>query len=362
MRFFRSLRVLVISIVGALKALLWALILLSLLIYAFACFFTDQCTEFLERQEEENLNSAYRKDLKKMFGSMARSSLTLFEAMTSGVDWANVYDVLAHTGAFSCILFLVYVSFTILAMLNVITGVFCEQARENSQKDSDNVILEHMANQDHLTSQMRRVFDSIDHESAGTVTYYEFQNAFQDVEIRNAFQIIGLEPWDAMEIFHLIDPDDSGYINIDQFIEGCFHLCGGAKTIDMAIVRAEMELMNSTIQDMDHLLKDWRHESDRSKSTRSTKRSERATSRETSIKAPETSIKGRQSRLQSHWEQVNKKRASLASVALLGMGSHVVPNTGDGRKSNVRQTSLPLHDRRSDTALKRTIETIGSQP
>jgi len=239
MRFFRHLRILVTSIVGAMRALIWAMILLNLLIYAFAVFLTDQVTEFVHKNAQADPAICSR--LQSVFGSMGRSSLTLFECMIGGLDWGHVYEPLMHVDAFSCALFLSYIALTILAMLNVITGVFCEEARQNSSRDVDNVLLEILGSRECIEKDIRKVFDGIDVEQNGIVKFPEFYKALQQEHIQNYFEVIGLAPWDAIQIFHLINPNEEGGIDVDSFVEGVCQLRGTAKMVDIAIMRSELE-------------------------------------------------------------------------------------------------------------------------
>ena len=81
-RLFRSLRTLVQSLVGTLKSLAWAMVLLSLIMYIFAILFTDAALDYiieLKDQvepltlEEEN----HLADVSRYFGSLYRSFITM---------------------------------------------------------------------------------------------------------------------------------------------------------------------------------------------------------------------------------------------------------------------------------------------
>ena len=82
-RLFRSLRTLVQSLVGTLKSLAWAMVLLSLIMYIFSILFTDAALDFivdanlqvepLTLDEQQLLH-----DVNLYFGSLYKSFITMF--------------------------------------------------------------------------------------------------------------------------------------------------------------------------------------------------------------------------------------------------------------------------------------------
>merc|ERR1719326_2539993 len=66
-------------------------------------------------------------ELTRYYGSLARSMLTLFEAISGGVDWDElVVPLIDDISPFCAVLFVMYIAFCTLAMLNVVTGVFVD--------------------------------------------------------------------------------------------------------------------------------------------------------------------------------------------------------------------------------------------
>merc|ERR1712224_121899 len=130
-------------------------------------------------------------------------------------------------------LFILFISFTVLAMLNVITGVFCEQARENSAKDSENVLMEHIQKKETLTKDIIELFLELDKDDTGTVSYAEFHSFLMDEDTKNHFELPDLQPWDALILFDLLDHDDNGKVDVEEFVNGCFQLRGTARMVDM---------------------------------------------------------------------------------------------------------------------------------
>ena len=116
-RFVIALRTLVRSILHTLKALLWALLLLALIIYVFAVLFTQTVHAYVV--DSHPLPDLEKRAIDRYFGSLANSMLSLFKSIAGGVSWEDVLGPLASISVVWALLFLFYISFTYFAVLNV---------------------------------------------------------------------------------------------------------------------------------------------------------------------------------------------------------------------------------------------------
>merc|ERR1712048_645826 len=62
--------------------------------------------------------------IRTWWGSAEISMLTLFMSATGGEDWSRVAEPLKKTGTFFYVLFLLYIAFIQIVMMNTITSVF----------------------------------------------------------------------------------------------------------------------------------------------------------------------------------------------------------------------------------------------
>merc|ERR1719482_1807022 len=63
--------------------------------------------------------------------------ITLYKATTGGQDWGDVSDTLFDCGKFYYCLFLFFIAFIILALLNILTGIFVDRAMRATAEDKD---------------------------------------------------------------------------------------------------------------------------------------------------------------------------------------------------------------------------------
>eukprot|EP00928_Gymnodinium_smaydae_P012244 TRINITY_DN14448_c0_g1_i2.p1 TRINITY_DN14448_c0_g1~~TRINITY_DN14448_c0_g1_i2.p1 ORF type:complete len:525 (+),score=105.08 TRINITY_DN14448_c0_g1_i2:38-1576(+) len=205
-RFVRAFRVLVSSILSTLKTVLWAMLMLLLIIYLFGMIF---CQAIAEHIQDREVVSA---DLLLYWGSLPKAMFTLFKSISGGLSWhacVTPLGELPESSGVWVIAFVIYVAITTLAVLNVITGVFCESAIESAQSDRDLVVQKHLGQKKEYIRRVKQLFQDIDSEQSNFITLHEFETHFQDEETAAFFASLDLEAEMAWEIFKLLDADEA---------------------------------------------------------------------------------------------------------------------------------------------------------
>eukprot|EP00913_Durusdinium_trenchii_P001241 g1143.t1 len=144
--------------------------------------------------------------------------LSLFMSIAGGVSWGQLLLPLHAISTVWIWVFLCYISFTYFAVLNVVTGVFCQSAIDSAQSDHDAVLQSILANKQAHIEKIRYLFNEIDAEE----------------EVQTYFESIDLDIWDAWSFFKLLDLDSGGAIEVEEFLMGCLRLRGNARAMDMA--------------------------------------------------------------------------------------------------------------------------------
>eukprot|EP00913_Durusdinium_trenchii_P034086 g31905.t1 len=167
---------------------------------------------------------------------------------TSGCapGWVDVLQPLQDIDTIWVFFFLFYVSFTYFAVLNVVTGVFCQSAIENAQKDHAAVVQNILDNKDRKNGQtakrgaaevweshlkkIRALFFKLGADDTGVVTFDMLQEQFSTPAVREYFESLGLDVSDAWSFFKLLDVDGGGAVEIEEFLlesRKVPALCGG---------------------------------------------------------------------------------------------------------------------------------------
>lgn len=247
MRFVRALRTLVYSILCTLKSLIWAMLLLFLIMYVFGILFTQAVSDHLVQEgmfddSSENPSS----DMKAMYwhwGSLLLSMFTLFKAISGGISWGDAVHCLLEIGWTWLLLFIFFQAFAYFAVLNVVTGVFCQSAIESTQHDREMVVQAVLSNKTAYIKKIKQLFQGIDSDRDGLITIHEFEKHLQNPEVKAYFDSLELETTDAWTLFKLLDQDKTHVIDAEEFVMGCLRLKGAAKGIDIAKLMYENKIL-----------------------------------------------------------------------------------------------------------------------
>lgn len=141
----------------------------------------------------------------------------------------------------------VVIGFVYFAVLNVVTGVFCQSAIESSQNDHEAMIATFLKNQRVFTTRFANLFHTIDEDGSGMITKDEFEHHLKDPRVIAYFATLDLEPKDAMQLFELLGDDQEIGVAFDDFVMGCLRLKGPAKSCDMARLLFEQKLIKQQL-------------------------------------------------------------------------------------------------------------------
>jgi len=229
-RFVMALRTLIQSILYTLRSLFWAMVLLVLIIYVFSVLLAQAVHDHLLDNTLPEPESALAT---RYFSSLPRTMLSLFMSIAGGVSWQDVLAPLEIISPFWALVFLWYVSFTLFAVLNVVTGVFCQSALESAQNDHANVVQSMLANKEAHIEKIRDLFSQLGAEEDGVITYSMFEEGISSPAVVTYFETLGLDVWDAWSFFKLLDIDAGGAVEIEEFFKGCLRLRGQARGVDV---------------------------------------------------------------------------------------------------------------------------------
>lgn len=238
--FFRSLRLLLFSVLNTLRSLLWTMVLLLIILYTFGVIFTQAATQLLiaDGKDDPDLE-----ELDRYYGSVGRSVYTLFMSITNGVDWQNAVAPLQSLHWLFVGFFVVYIAFTYFAVLNVVTGVFCQTAIESAAKDQEEVMQVQRACKEDYVRQLTELFCDKDQDGSGELTIDEFEELLQDERLQKYCASLDITIDDAWALFKLLDTDGSGAIEVNEFVTGCLRLKGSARSVDIALLMYQVQWM-----------------------------------------------------------------------------------------------------------------------
>merc|ERR1712110_160429 len=155
--------------------------------------------------------------------------------------------------------FLFYLFFTLFGVVNIVTGIFVENAMAASTSERDVLIKMQMQQQEKHVQDMVNLFSEIDTDGGGQICFAEFERHLNDERAIAYFEAMKLDITDVGTLFQLMDTDHSGSIDIEEFISGCQKLKGESRALDTAVMQYELEDCKKTMNEfVEQNEKQWR--------------------------------------------------------------------------------------------------------
>jgi len=298
---FKDLRIMVSGVVGGLKTLFWALMLISMLVYIFGVmmrqlvlqeFTCDGCSsrEVAAMNHIETHSDA-------LFGSVSRSMFTVFRCFTDGcssVDGTSL--ILWFWDAYGAVFVLLYTLFTIFMLFgvfNLIQAIFVEKTLEYAKVDSvkrrearyredvrvakelRDVVLKVFAyhqsplsiaggrqlerNKTGLLAMFgsRRTAENLEPQEPDntellqtSIGKSEFEQVMEDPEIRLILDDLEVAVTSSSKLFDILDSNGNGSLDVAEVTEGLMKLRGPADKGDVISASLTARSLQTTLKDM----------------------------------------------------------------------------------------------------------------
>jgi len=182
------------------------------------------------------------------FGTLLRVMVTLFQSITGGLDWGEVYTYLSEIHYFVGAAYILFIYFMVFLVMNVVVGTVVNVTSEVSKRDRDSVVSEEMVRLKQYASDIKGFFEMADIDGSGQLSYDEFVKYLQEDQVKAYFRALDLDSRQVHTLFTLLDCNDSGEVGYSEFLEGCLRLKGAASSLDMNLVIYQLEHLLQRIQ------------------------------------------------------------------------------------------------------------------
>lgn len=218
----------------------WAVCILLILVFISSVIFVNGVAEYIR---SARVGDPLVEDMEAFFGNMPMALTTLFMTVSGGVDWWDVGFLLSQISNVYLLTFLCFLLIAMLAVLNVITGIFVKEALESAEKDRDLRLQLELEENRYLLLKLNSFFQQMDTQKTGLVSLEQFEGFLRIDDVRILFQQIGLDVADAISFFKILDVDGSKELSIEEFVMGCMRFKGKANRVDFEIAILDSKKM-----------------------------------------------------------------------------------------------------------------------
>eukprot|EP00927_Polykrikos_kofoidii_P025402 TRINITY_DN22825_c0_g2_i1.p1 TRINITY_DN22825_c0_g2~~TRINITY_DN22825_c0_g2_i1.p1 ORF type:complete len:671 (+),score=142.26 TRINITY_DN22825_c0_g2_i1:72-2084(+) len=234
MRIFMELRMISSLLVDTARSLFGAIVTVVIFLYLIGVCLTEEVVRVREEIDDGILAPTPNfTDLEESFGTVDRTMLSLFQSITGGLDWSRALNILSSkVSPLLAPMFCFYIAFFTFALANVITGIFVKHSMEAAQEAQD----------DSMVQQINNLFNKQD--GLGDITYEEYTHMIKLPEMVALFKSINIDPSEAPLLYRLLDENNDGTLDYEEFINGALRLRGPAKSLELAMFIKETGEMN----------------------------------------------------------------------------------------------------------------------
>lgn len=240
-RFVQQLNNLVYLIQGSLVPFMWTFTLMMLLVYTMGLFCTQLVSAYAREQEVQTADT-----LRMYYGTLGDSVLTMWQAVSGGLDWRELANPMMKVTPLLAPLFFGYTAFIMLVMMNLVTGIFVDNARSLRERETKRSLMK----------KLQRIFKSARRDARQSIsatpgkgnapqviTEESFKSQMAKPEMRQLFEKLNLEGADGASVFKLLDITGDGQLTFEEFVLAGLRLHGPAQAIDLAkfTIRQERE-------------------------------------------------------------------------------------------------------------------------
>jgi len=262
-----NLQCILFSLAGSAESFFSAMIMITIVLYIFGLFFMGAVKQHLSSSDEVDRASVEfqltTEKMKEHYGSVGTSMWTLAAAVSGGVDWMDVAEPIIETGFFYRCLFLFYVVFMTIGLLNILTGIFVNVAMQSSAMSREIAVDEAISNRDAVVKEVIELFLEADEDGSGSLSWEEFEEFIKDEKIKSFFMALELDMSSVSRIFTLLDTSGDGKLEASEFVEGCIELRGMAKKVDITLLQRENAFLLEKMGSVDQILHDMKEKMDK---------------------------------------------------------------------------------------------------
>eukprot|EP00930_Biecheleria_cincta_P019173 TRINITY_DN14707_c0_g2_i1.p1 TRINITY_DN14707_c0_g2~~TRINITY_DN14707_c0_g2_i1.p1 ORF type:complete len:602 (-),score=114.83 TRINITY_DN14707_c0_g2_i1:289-2094(-) len=253
LKVFKDLRIMMTGIMHSLQSLIWAGLLLLTIMYVVAICVLQFAEEEVARRQKDPTGSLLSDEdfskLKLYYGDLPNTIYSLFRAISGGVDWNDTAEPLFAMNSGVGTLFVVYVAFSFLCVLNIVTGVLVSNAQNMVSQDDEIVFAEQMKERKKWLDDVQRIFDAADTDHTGFLDRPKFAEKMKDVQLQGWLRKIGIhvDSFTINGLFDLLDVDGDGYLDLDEFVISASTMQGMARAMDVAKIHKDTKTLRKDL-------------------------------------------------------------------------------------------------------------------
>jgi len=221
MKGLRELWLMMHGMFAAMKAMSWAVVLILIALLLFSIVSVDLLHPLSKNLDFPVLCTRCDKAFSSVFQAFWSWFLLIF-AQQLWIDMAStMVDAYPATGFFFLIVF-----FTInLGVLNLMLTVIVDLAEEARHQDERQTLMDKKNDYEKARGKLLRVCVEMDKDDSGCLTAEEIYDGYAtNADFEQTLQVMDVGPEDLQMVFEILDDDKSGTVTYEEFVEQLYKM------------------------------------------------------------------------------------------------------------------------------------------
>ncbi|CAK0889695.1 unnamed protein product [Prorocentrum cordatum] len=251
-RDFKELKIMITGLLNCARPLFWAGVLLLLLTYMMGILLAQLLSEYLRSVKDEELDEENLKAVNyvaKNFSNLGESMYSLFEALTGGRDWGDIAGPFRHIHWILVCCLIMYIVVGVFCILNLLTAVFLEAAhriddvqelvykKRDWVAETSEFFLAAIKNIPHTPHTSSFLASSDEHPRITEDAFIKLLSTQTNVKFleENGVDLFFRGHNGLSELFHIMDEDGNGTLDVNEFVVCLYNLKGTATSLDLKL-------------------------------------------------------------------------------------------------------------------------------
>ncbi|CAD7962110.1 unnamed protein product [Amoebophrya sp. A25] len=228
---FTSLVLMTRGIGDSVKTLLWVFVVVFICCYVMGILMVLQVG-----QNDEKFNDYYIQagwDHEEYFANVPAAVFTMFQVVTKDKWSEEVVRHIAELQPWAYIIVPLFMGISTYGFCSMIIGIIVNSILQLQDENSSLQAKKDAKAKKILIKLLKDAFARLDEDGSGTLSLDEIQQAVAHPELRARLESLNFPVDSPEDFFNMVDTDNSGDIDSDEFITACTRLRGSCKSRDM---------------------------------------------------------------------------------------------------------------------------------
>jgi hypothetical protein len=242
---FKSLRAILVSVINTIGTLGWSILMLGVIHFIFALVIVLQVAGYLS---DGDVDAAERERLLFWFGSVFKGMLALYGTHSGAEGWQTFYYLFEPIGWHMQSFLIFFMFFSQIAILNIILGIFVDDAMKCMESSKEEAILEHAAEQREIAERLTALCKETDEDDTGKISKEEWKKAIERGSMQSYLDLIGFKIGNVITLFDvMLAQSEDGSVSIHDFVHCCLRMKGPSTDFDMRLVINRLDQISKNI-------------------------------------------------------------------------------------------------------------------